>query len=98
MSSTQHFKPSAAFEEVKRRQDKLTYVPGVVFSLLLVGVAFLGEHLGTRSALVVLVPILLGAQVWLFMLARASVRTWRTLAAEQRAWKSAQTGPGQRSD
>ena len=88
--SNQPFKPSAAYEEVKRRQDKLTYTPGVVFSLLMVGDAFIGEHFGRGPMAVLFVPLGVALVVWWVQLARASVRTWRTLAAEQRAWKARQ--------
>ena len=88
MPPAEHFKPSAAYEAVKRQQDKLTYRPGVVFSLLLVGVTFIGERFGSRPAAVLGVPVLIALVIWWFMLGRASVRTWRTLAAEQRAWKA----------
>ena len=94
MTSSQHFKPSAAYEEVKRRLDKLTYTPGVVFSLLLVGDTFVGAHFGTRPAAVLAVPLFAALVVWWFMLGRASVNTWRTLAAEQRAWKAQHEGAG----
>lgn len=90
MTASEHFKASVAFEDVKRRQDRLTYTPGVVFSLLMVGDAFIGEHFGRGPAAVLGVPLLAALPVWWFMLARASVRTWRTLAAEQRAWKAQQ--------
>jgi hypothetical protein len=89
-STQQHFQPSAAYEEIKRRQDKLTYTPGLVLGLLAVGDAFIGEHVGTGPMGVLLVPLAVGSVVWWVLLARASVKTWRTPAAEQRAWKAHQ--------
>ena len=87
MPPPDQFKPSAAYQAVKPRQDQLTYTPGVVFSLLLVGITFIGEHFGRRPAAVLGAPLLIALVAWWFMLGRASVRTWRTLAAEQRSWK-----------
>ncbi|MGZ4560931.1 MAG: hypothetical protein ACXVXJ_08175 [Mycobacteriaceae bacterium] len=84
----EHFKSSAEYEAVKRRQDRLTYLPGFVLGMLCIGDAFIGEHFGTGPMLFFLVPLAVVAVIWSVLLIRASVRTWRTLAAEQREWKA----------
>lgn len=87
MTTPTGFVPSDVYVAAKKRQDRLTYAPGVAFALAIVLGAVLGQQFGRSVALAYAVPLFGALVTWWVMLVKASIRTFRILRQEQQHWR-----------